>query len=119
MTAPCGTPKGDAVDSATVSFLQMALKKEEEEEEEREQAAKLDEELEDLLSIPVNQFTLPQRRRRVDHYRSGAAQAYIAAVLAKEKDKKKKKKKRKRRKKRQRTRRTRWRRSGFLLCCSS
>ena len=78
----------------------------------------MEKELEVLLSIPDNQLALPQRRRRAEHCRSGAAQAHIAAVLAKEKEKKKKKKKRKRRKRRRRTRRTRWRRS-FLLCCSS
>ena len=50
----------------------MALNRKQEEEE-REQAAKVEEELEVLLSIPDNQLTLPQQRRRAEHFRSGAA----------------------------------------------
>ena len=97
----------DAVDSATVSFLlQVALSKE---EEEREQAAKVEEKLEVLLSIPDNQLTLPQQRRRAEHFRSGAAQAFLAAVTEKEKEKMREKMKKKKKKKRRRTRsRTKW-----------
>ena len=88
VTTPCGTSlpalaaaADDAVDSATVSFLlQMAQKEKEEEEEE-------------LLNIHINQLTSPQRRRRAEHCRSGAAQAFLAAVTAKEMEKRKKKKK--------------------------
>ena len=78
-----------AVDDTAVAFLiKMALKRKEEEQE-KEKAAKVEEELVVLVHTPANQLTLPQRLRLVGHFRTGPAQAWLAAALPQTKKKKK------------------------------